>query len=373
MTPPACGKTPTKGEDTRKATDIMSDQLSALTATPDSGAITQQRTLVTLLVIANITYPFALELFFRAIGPAVGGSLAAGVDAAISLALAFITPALGFTTILHLGRRVATSATALRVRRLAHLSVAAPPLYTATGVILFTLDFPGWDRVIWSAGWLVILALLLALPAPRQPTAEGVPPNWLRWSHGLAAATVLVGYVFLHLGNHLVALAGGDLHKQIQEMLRLWYRAPVVEPVLIVLMIWLIGTGILLARHRTLSFTDGWGALQTASGAYLGAFLFSHMTAALVMARAKFGVDTTWDWAAGEPVGLLGDAWNVRLIPHYLMAVAAVSAHAACGLRIVLLAHGAQREKADAVARILAGAGTILALTLVAALLGLRL
>ena len=138
-------------------------------------------------------------------------------------------------------------------------------------------------------------------------------------------------------------------------------------------MIWLMGSGIALARHRTQSSIDGWGALQTSSGAYLGAFLFSHMTAALVMARAKFGIDTNWDWATGAPAGLLGDAWSVRLIPHYLLAVAAVSAHAACGLRTVSLTHGARRLMVDKLACSFVVGGLLLALALTAALLGLRL
>ena len=356
--------------------DMMTDQVNASGATPDRLAFGDARPLVVLLVAANLAYPFALEVFFVALGPAAGGSLAATVGAAFALAAAFATPALGFAAILRLGAAAPVSAAALRARRLAHFSVAAPPLYTATGVLLITADLPGRGAAVWSAVWLTALAVLLLRPAAAQPprsAAVGTPPPWLRWGHGLAAAAVLFGFVALHLGNHLLALAGADLHAQAQQVLRLWYRAPVVEPILVGLMLWLIGSGIALARHRTLSFTDRWGALQTASGAYLGAFLLSHMTAALVMARAKFGIDTTWSWAAGAPAGLLGDPWSVRLVPHYLLAVAAITAHAACGLRIILLAHGRRRATADAAAIAIVGGGALLALTLVAALLGARL
>lgn len=354
----------------------MTNHANTYAAAPDLGGFAEERPFITLLVIANIAYPFALELFFGALEPAATGSVAAIVGAALALTTALATPAFGFAAIVRLGARAAASGAALRARRLAHFSVAAPPLYTATGVILFTLDLPGWDSFIWSGAWLVALAVLLTWRAPAEAPGRavvGTPPTWLRWGHGLAAAIILFGYVNLHLGNHLVALAGADAHAQVQDALRLWYRAPPVESVLVVLLLWLICSGIALARHRTLSFTDGWGALQTASGAYLGAFLFSHMTAALVMARAKFGIDTTWDWAAGAPAGLLGDAWNVRLIPHYLLAVAAVAAHAACGLRLVLLAHGTRRMMVDAAARTIVGTGALLAVALVAALLGLRL
>ena len=96
------------------------------------------------------------------------------------------------------------------------------------------------------------------------------------------------------------------------------------------------------------------------------------MTAALVMARVKFGIDTTWDWASGAPVGLLGDAWSVRLIPHYLLAAAAVATHAACGLRIVLLAHGTSRLTVDMLACVVVVGGALLAIAIIAALLGFR-
>ena len=354
----------------------MTNHANAYEAAPDMGGFADERPLVTLLVIANIAYPFALEIFFGVLESATNGSAAAISGGALAFTAALATPVSGFATILRLGARAATSAAALRARRLAHFSVAAPPLYTATGVVLFTFDLPGLDILVWSAAWLMALGALLIWPAPTEPPERaiiGTPSAWLRWSHGLAAATVLLGYVSLHLGNHLFALAGSDIHAQIQDVVRLWYRASTVEPVLIGLMVWLIGSGIALARHRTVSFTDGWGALQTASGAYLGGFLFSHMTAALIMARAKFGIDTTWDWAAGAPAGLLGDAWNVRLIPHYLLAVAAVATHAACGLRIVLLGHGTHRLVVEALARFVIVAGSLLALALIAALLGLRL
>lgn len=353
----------------------MTIQVNTDEAAPHGLAVSDERPLVALLIASNLTYPIALDSFFGALGPATSGSVTGTLYAAFAFITALATPAIGMATILRLGHLTAASAATLRVRRLAHVSIAAPPLYTATGVLLFTFDLQGWDMVVWSAGWLAVLAVFLIWPASAEPprSVVGTPPAWLRWSHGLAAATVLFGFVSLHIGNHLVALVGADVHAQVQDALRLWYRALFVEPVIVGLMVWLIGSGIALARHRTLSFTDGWDALQTASGVYLGAFLFSHMTAVLVMARLKFGIDTTWDWAAGAPTGLLGDAWSVRLIPHYLLAVASVTAHAACGLRIVLLAHGTSRLAVDMFARVVVVGGTLLALAIIAALLGLRL
>lgn len=61
------------------------------------------------------------------------------------------------------------------------------------------------------------------------------------------------------------------------------------------------------------------------------------------------------------------------MIPHYLLAVAAVAVHAACGQRVVLCAHGVRRRTADGFAGFVVAGGVILAFTLVAALLGFRL
>ncbi len=335
-----------------------------------------ERPLAAQLIAANLAYPFVLALFFAALGPAAAGSRAALAGAAMALALAFAIPAIGLVAIRRLGALSSISKAALRARRLAHLTVAVPPLFTATGVVLITIDLPAWETFIWLAMWLIALAALVIRPAraePPGPVLLAPPAAWLRWSHGVAAAAVLIGFVGLHLGNHLFALAGADAHGAVQETLRQWYRAPAIEPILIALVAWLLGSGAALARHRTATASDGWGALQTASGAYLGAFLFSHLTAALLMARAKFGIDTDWAWASGAPVGLLGDPWSVRLIPHYALAVTAVAVHAACGLRQVLLAHKMRRATANALGHLTIGGGVLLALTLVAALLGLRL
>jgi succinate dehydrogenase/fumarate reductase cytochrome b subunit len=122
-----------------------------------------------------------------------------------------------------------------------------------------------------------------------------------------------------------------------------------------------------------ISYTDAFGTLQTMAGAYLAAFLASHLTAAFILARWKGGIDTNWDWAVGNPAGLFSDPWNVRLIPHYVIAVAAVVAHAACGLRVVLLANGVGEARAGDLARAIILGGALLAVAIMSGMLGLHL
>ena len=58
-------------------------------------------------------------------------------------------------------------------------------------------------------------------------------------------------------------------------------------------------------------------------------------------------VDTNWTWLTGS--NLLTDAWSARLTPYYFLATVAVGVHVACGLRYVMLGHGAPERVADRV------------------------
>ena len=66
---------------------------------------------------------------------------------------------------------------------------------------------------------------------------------------------------------------------------------------------------------------------------------------------------------------MLHDPWNVRLIPHYSLAVWLVITHAGLGARMVLLSHGRSRAVADRVAWALCGFGLVVSLIILAALL----
>jgi len=51
------------------------------------------------------------------------------------------------------------------------------------------------------------------------------------------------------------------------------------------------------------------------------------------------GILADWNFAIGAPAGLIHDAWNIRLLPHYALGVFFVLTHLASGLRVVLIAH----------------------------------
>lgn len=343
----------------------------ASAALPRSG---DQRAVLALLA-AILAYPAFLALFHAsgrlAVAAETPAEMVRGWGGVVGfMALAFAVPGFAFA-VARAHSRTPLSAEDLHVRRLAHLAFAAPPLFTATGVVLFTFDLPGWDPVVWTIGWLGLFAWLARhrVVAPRLPAHDGKPPVPLRWAHGIAAAALLLLFLAGHLANHLVGLLGAATHRAVMDMLRIWYRSPYVEPAIIAGFLFMIGSGTLLARYRTFSFTDRLGTLQTMTGAYLAAFLTSHMTAVFILARWKSGTETDWFYATGAPAGLFADPWNVRLIPHYALAVACVATHAGCGLRVVLLAHGVKQTVADAIAWAVAASGALLAALIVLGML----
>ena len=60
-----------------------------------------------------------------------------------------------------------------------------------------------------------------------------------------------------------------------------------------------------------------------------------------MFARWYLGIDSDSAFATGKPPGLIPDAWNIRLVPPYGLAVFFVLSHIASGARVVLLSHGA--------------------------------
>ncbi|MGN7725224.1 hypothetical protein ACTJIL_05290 [Luteimonas sp. 22616] len=332
------------------------------------------RHIAIVLVAAAMAYPILLRLLFLVAGQATPPSATTAIEQGVILALLFVlpfaVPGLGLAALLAMRGR--EDADGYRIRRLALLVVAAPPLFTGTGVVTFLAGIGGWDHLVWWVMWAASIPPWLCF---RDRACAATPvPDWLRIGHGIAALLVLLGYVGLHLGNHLTAWWGADAHRVVQLTLRAWYRDPWIEVSLVALLAWLVGSGVALARiyGRRLEM-DGYRVLQVAFGANLGAFLLSHLIAALWMARGVLGIDPDWTWAAGGDAGLIGDPWNVRLIPHYFLAVLAVIAHVGLGARVVALGHGAARRTGHAIAVTFGVVGLLVALLLSAALMGARL
>jgi len=326
--------------------------------------------------LAAAVYPWLLA-FYHGAAKAVerGDGAGAWIGAGLALAAALAMPAIAFAAALRLGRILEPSAAELAARRTALLAVAVPPLFTFVGVGALLLGHPTWDTgfmlVLWAA---LAVRIATAGRMPQRlaaPGAAGVAGRWLK-AHGIGAVLAIL-FLCFHFSNHLVGLVGPDAHMAVMKVLRVVYRSPVVEPLLVGVFAFMIVTGSRLAWRWSARPMDAARTFQVAGGVFLVWAVISHVNAVLYLARVHFGIDTDWGFAVGAPVGMLLDPWSLRLLPYYLGAVFFVVAHAFCGLRIVMLAHHAPRASAD---RVLVGGtlfAALLATIIILAMCGLRL
>ena len=236
----------------------------------------------------------------------------------------------------------------LRAWRLAYATICAPPLFVLTGVGLGLLHIPLSDELVWVVGWLTACtyALLvqrgearIGLRAIRASAARIDRITRACRSTAPRRSSFLSTSCF-DLTNHLLGLLGPDVHAAVMKTGRLVYRSAVVEPILVALMLFQVVVGARLAWRWSSLPSDAFRVFQIGSGAYLAAFILTHLNSAFISARAVHHTETDWAWASGAPVGLIHDAWSIRLVPHYALGVFFVLAHLCSGLRGVLIAHG---------------------------------
>ena len=310
---------------------------------------------------AALCYPFLLRAFHALIGPPSPPPAIMG--ASLALGLAFGVPFLGIAIALRPGASA-------RARRLAYASVTAPTLYVFLGVVQALLRSPIPDEVLWSAIWLG----LAIWPQSSPGTVAEDAPSVGRWRviHGLTAA-VLVLYVLFHIANHMFGLVGSDAHAAVMKVGRTVYRSRVGEPLLVGAMLFQIGTGLFLAWRWSAAPQPFDRTFQVASGAYLSLFILGHMNSVLIYARRFLAIPTDWNFAVGAPSGLIHDAWNIRLLPHYALGVFFVLSHIASGARVVLISHGADRRYVDRLWYIAVALSALVAAAIIAGMCGIRI
>lgn len=258
-------------------------------------------------------------------------------------------------------------------RWIIYLAFAAPAFYTAERVFFAVFRSPADDRYVWTAIWaaLVVMAMI-----GRQHRVARQPlwTNRLRVVHGIAAVLIVVAFLAAHFGNHLFALFGTQAHTDAQDVLRLWYRNYLVEPIIIALFLFQVASGVTLARIYQFAQGDRFRTLQVATGIGIFAFLLAHMTVILIVARTQNNLDTNWLFATSARTGgVVASANNARQVPYYLFAMMTTVAHLACGLRIVWLGHGWRVATVNRLAIGIICAGALVAVAIMAAMMGLRL
>lgn len=142
------------------------------------------------------------------------------------------------------------------------------------------------------------------------------------------SAIMLALFLLIHLGNHFAGLGGQDTHIMFMEVVRRLYRNALVEPILIALILFQLGTGLTMAIRgwRARSGFVAW--LQAVSGLYLAAFLIIH-TASVLLGRYSMHLDTNFNFAAA---GFHVSGWPWYFVPYYFLAVASLFVHIGCAL-----------------------------------------
>jgi hypothetical protein len=195
----------------------------------------------------------------------------------------------------------------------------------------------------------------------------------VRFAHGASAALIVCIFLAMHLSSHLSALWSLEAQRLLMDMFRRVYRAGLVEPILVGLMFFQMGTGTALVWQYIGQEVDFRRILQIASGAYLLFYIPGHMNSVFIYARTIAGIPTDWNFATGAPTGLLLDAWNIRLLPHYLLAVFFVLTHLVLGARIIALAHHVSVKVSDRLASAGIAGAAILAVAIMLGMTGVHL
>lgn len=315
---------------------------------------TDNRALWFVAPLAAMAYPLPLMGFHASIAAtnADGNNTVwlAWFAATASLLLAFSAPLAALLSAMRLSAIEMPTKAELRARQVAFLAVASPSIFTLVGVVFFMLGIADFDKWVLAIFW---GALAIAIAYSDKHTIIVAPSVSakanIRVTHGVVALGILLIFLIGHLANHFAGLIGSDAHTSLMKALRLIYRAPIIEPILLAGFAFQIFTGLYLAWRLTIKATDHFRTFQIASGIFLIFFIISHTTGVIVLARINLNIDPGWGFATGAPTGLIHDAWNIRLVPYYGLAMFFILSHLATGARVVMLAHGKTKELADGV------------------------
>lgn len=322
---------------------------------------------VVLPGLAAIAYPLLLSLIGWILGQfqvAVPPSPAAITVTVIAiLASASAVMGVAFARALSLGRSGGESTP----RLLAHLAFATPTLLVAFGNVVGLFHARGALAVAWPLFWIAVM-IVTWLAQEALPSAPIVASRRLAVAHGISAVLILVLFVVPHLGNHLTGIVSGSDHIGVMKLVRLVYRNSVIEPLLLTLIGFQIMSGFVLVRRRLSRANDFFGTLQTMTGIYVGCYFLGHVTA--VFSARGAGTDTNWNWLTDNDQGLLAHLSGFSLVGHYWVGPIAIIAHVACGLRMVMLEHGASDQAASRAGWGLIGLGVIVSSVILAGLLG---
>ena len=266
-----------------------------------------------------LIYPFAPRAVFAA-ARLWQETIAGAPLFALGLAWAFAGP---LAALYALDRTAAWRAYPVRRRFIVCGAVAAtiaPALFNLTS--RSSLGLPLW----YGLHAALALAAFIPIPAPRIAAAP------LRRFHRVSAL-LIVTFGAAHILNHSAALLNVATHTAVLDVLRVVYRSPIIETLLIGAILLQVATGGTLVSRLQLGRPSSAANVQALSGIYLAVFFLAHVSAALM---ARPDTNTDFVWAAGRS-GLLASPRLTLLLPYYLLGVAAFFAHVGHYLRALAL------------------------------------
>jgi hypothetical protein len=307
---------------------------------------------MTLPPLLALAYPFILGAFNGSItrilavhgAPDIGGWIGVGVTlpAAFGVSIVALLIAMKLTAVAR--PTIAHS----RAKKIAFAAVAAPTLFVFAGVVMYMVKRADDDRWIWSGAWaLALLWVAIGNGHTEAKLRQATNPAWLRVSHGFAALGILLIFLTLHLTNHLFFVTGQQIYTTVMHLFRGLYRSNLIQPLLVGLFLFQTASGLYMVSHIRTTGIDHFRTCQIASGVFLSIYVIGHMDSVFIYARTFSGIDSGWEFATGAPAGLLKDAWNIRLVPHYGLGVFFVLSHLFAGARMVMLNHRAGKDFAN--------------------------
>ncbi len=132
-------------------------------------------------------------------------------------------------------------------------------------------------------------------------------------------------FVSLHLFNHAGSLFGAAAHIKLMDSLRVVYRNPIAETLLLGAVLVQIGSGLRLFWATRQTAVTGFGKLHRWTGLYLALFFGIHLSAVLG-GRYVLHLDTNFYFGVA---GLNTFPFNLFFVPYYGLAILSFFGHVA--------------------------------------------
>jgi succinate dehydrogenase/fumarate reductase cytochrome b subunit len=146
----------------------------------------------------------------------------------------------------------------------------------------------------------------------------------IRKIHFVSGITLTI-FIGLHLANHVASIAGAEQHINWMNALRHFYRAPIIEFLLLAAVLVQMYSGIRLFLSKRKTTKIGFEKLHIFSGLYMAVFLVIHVSAVLV-GRFVLRLDTNYYFGAA---GLNSFPVNLFFVPYYGFAILSFFGHVA--------------------------------------------